>query len=127
MEFTKNAINWFEIPVLNFDRAKEFYSKIFDFQMPEMTMGDMRMGFLLYDQENDGVGGAIVQGEGCIPSETGTKVYLNGGSDLTIVLNKIEAAGGKIVLPKTEIGSDFGFFALFMDSEGNQLGLHSMT
>lgn len=127
MEFTKNAISWFEIPVVDFDRAKKFYSEIFDFEMPDMMMDNIRMGFLLYDQENEGVGGAIVHGEGCVPSDIGSKIYLNGGSDLNIVLNKVEKAGGKVILPKTDIGSGFGFFALFIDTEGNQLGLHSMT
>jgi uncharacterized protein len=127
MEFTTNAINWFEIPVTDFERAKLFYSSIFDFEMPEMMMDTTRMGFLLYDQENGGVGGAIVHGEGCIPNENGARIYLNGGSDLNIVLNRIEKAGGKILLPKTDIGSGFGYFALFIDTEGNQLGLHSMA
>jgi len=127
MEFTKNAISWVEIPVTDFDRAKKFYSAIFDYEMPEMMIDNIKMGFLLYDQEKEGIGGAIVQGEGCIPSEMGSKIYLNGGSDLNIVLNRIEKAGGKVILPKTEIGSGFGCFALFTDTEGNQLGLHSMA
>ncbi|WP_428224599.1 VOC family protein [Flavobacterium sp.] len=127
MEFNKNAINWFEIPVTDFERAKQFYSAIFDFEMPEMMMDAIRMGFLLYDQENEGVGGAIVHGEGCVPSEAGARVYLNGGSDLNIVLNRVENAGGAVVLPKTDIGSGFGFFALFKDTEDNLLGLHSMA
>lgn len=125
MEFTTNAVSWVEIPVTNFDRAKQFYSAIFDYEMPEMMMDTTRMGFLLHDQEK-GIGGAIVQGEGCEPSDKGSKIYLNGGSDLNIVLNRVENAGGKVILPKTDIGSGFGFFALFIDTEGNQLGLHSM-
>lgn len=127
MEFTKNAISWFEIPVTNFERAKTFYSTIFDFEMPEMMMGETRMGFLLYDQMNDGIGGAIVQGEGYEPSDKGSKVYLNGGSDLNLVLNRVENAGGTIILPKTEITPEFGFFAIFQDSEGNMVSLHSMA
>jgi len=61
---TKNAINWIEIPVSDFERAKKFYSAIFDFEMPEMQMGPQLMGFLLYDQPGGGIGGAIVKGEG---------------------------------------------------------------
>ena len=126
MEMVKNALNWFEIPVTDFERAKAFYSKIFDFEMPSMPMGNTMMGFLLNDQEGGGVGGAIVHGEGYVPSQQGTTVYLNGGSDLTVVLNRIEKAGGKVVVPKTKISDDYGFFAIFVDTEGNKVGMHSM-
>lgn len=125
MEMQKNAISWFEIPVSNFEKAKSFYSKIFDFDMPEMTMDGARMGFFLYDQQN-GVGGAIVHGEGNIPATTGVKVYLNGGDNLNNVLNRVESAGGKIVLTKTEITPEMGYFATFEDTEGNHVSLHSM-
>lgn len=123
---TTNAINWVEIPVTDFERAKAFYSKIFDYEMPEMNMEPFKMGFLLYDQEKGGVGGAIVQGEGCEPSTKGAKVYLNGGDDLSVVLGRVEAAGGKVIAPKTEIPPDFGYFATFEDTEGNHVSLHSM-
>ena len=126
MEMVKNALNWFEIPVTDFERDKAFYSKIFDFDMPSMPMGNTMMGFLLNDQEGGGVGGAIVHGEGYVPSKQGTTVYLNGGSDLTNVLNRVEKAGGKVVVPKTKITDEFGFFAIFVDTEGNKVGLHSM-
>lgn len=125
MEMTTNAISWFEIPVVDFERAKDFYSKIFDFDMPTMPMGPVTMGFLLHEREK-GVGGAIVHGEGT-PSKEGVQVYLNGGSDLQVVADRVEGAGGQIVVPKTEIGQGFGFFAFFIDTEGNKVGLHSMA
>ncbi len=121
----KNAIVWAEIPVLNFDRAKEFYSRIFDFEMTEMEMNTFRMGFFPMEQEEDGVGGAIVQGEGYIPSALGSKIYLNGGEDLTNVLDRIFVAGGKVILPKTQITEEIGYFAIFEDTEGNHVCLHS--
>lgn len=124
MEMLTHAIGWFEIPVSDFDRAKKFYSAIYDYDMPEMQMGPNRMGFLLSDQQA-GVGGAIVQGEGYTPSHHGPKVYLNGGSDLNVVLNRVEAAGGKVILPKTMITEEYGFFAIFEDSEKNLMHLHS--
>jgi len=67
-----------------------------------------------------------VQGEGGVPSQNGTMVYLNGGDDLAPLLARVAQAGGQVVVPKTEIGSDFGFFAHFVDTEGNKVGLHSM-
>ena len=90
-------------------------------------MGPLRMGFLLFDQEKRGVGAAIVQGETYVPSEKGIKVYLNGGNDLNTVLNRVKAAGGKIILPKTEINAELGYMAVFQDSEGNQISLHSVN
>lgn len=118
-----NAVNWFEIPVSDFERAKKFYSSIFDYEMFEINMQNLLMGFLPY--QGEGVSGAIVKGEGYEPSENGVIVYLNGGDDLQAVLDRIENAGGKILTPKMRVTDDIGHIALFLDSEGNRLGLHS--
>ena len=127
METFKNAISWFEIPVNDFARAKTFYQKIFDFEMPEMEMGPVRMGTLLHDRDGGGVGGAICFGEGYKPAGAdGPKVYLNCGDDLNTVLGRVEGAGGKSIFPKTEIAPDMGHFAFFSDTEGNVVGLYSM-
>jgi predicted enzyme related to lactoylglutathione lyase len=125
MEMLDNAITWFEVPVSNFDRAKKFYSAIYDYQMPETMVGPVRMGFFLYEQKLGRVGGAICFGQGYVPSLQGTLVYLNGGSDLNVVLNRVEKAGGKVLLPKTLIAPEHGYFARFLDTEGNLLALHS--
>ncbi|MBI5873758.1 MAG: VOC family protein [Candidatus Omnitrophica bacterium] len=123
----KNAINWFEIPVKNFDRGKKFYSTILGVEISEMSHPQLTYGILPFDMnmENSGVGGAIVQGEGYEPSNKGSLIYLNGGDDLSKVLSKVEKAGGKIILPKTSIGQN-GFMAHFLDTEGNKVALHSM-
>lgn len=121
----KNSINWFEIPVSDFDRAKKFYETLFNTEIFEMPFEDGRYGMFPADMENGGVGGAIVKGEGFVPSDIGTVVYLNGGDDLSSPLSRIEAVGGKIVLPKTSIGEN-GFMAHFIDTEGNRVALHSM-
>ena len=124
-----HAINWFEIPVSDFDRAKKFYETIFNYQMPENMMGPVKMGFLLYDFKNGGRGGAIVHyPQFYTPSENGTLVYLNCEPDLQDVLNKVESAGGKITKQKTEISPEqnLGFWALIIDTEGNRIALHSM-
>lgn len=126
MEMFQHAIKWAEIPVADFDRAKKFYSSIYDYEMPETMMGPHRMGFLLHDQQGLGIGAAIVQGEDYTPSNKGVKVYLNGGSDLNIVINRVEKAGGKIISPKMQITPELGCFASFEDSEGNHIYLHSM-
>lgn len=125
MEMVTNALNWIEIPVVDFERAKGFFSRIFDYEMPQHQMGPNLMGFLLYEQSK-GIGGAIVKGEGYIPSQQGTLIYLNGGTDLRVVLDRVEPAGGKVLVGKTEINPSLGYFAIFLDTEGNRLALNSM-
>lgn len=120
----ENAVNWFEIPVSDFDRAKSFYSTLFNSEINEMSHPEYRYGILPCDMEK-GVGGGIVQGEGYEPSDKGAVIYLNGGDDLSGPLSRVEQAGGKIILPKTSIGAN-GFMAHFIDTEGNRVALHSM-
>lgn len=121
----KNAINWVEIPVKNFDKAKLFYETIFGADMQLMEAMGMKSAFFPAELETGGIGGCIIQGEGYEPSSKGSLIYLNGGDDLSVPLSKVEAAGGKILLPKTAIGQN-GFMAHFTDPEGNKVGLHSM-
>ena len=109
-----NAINWFEIPVTDFARAKKFYETLFGMDIMEMPHPTFKYGMLPANMQNGGIGGGIVQGEGFEPSMTGALVYLNGGDDLNLPLSKVEAAGGKIVLPKTSIGPN-GFMAHFVE------------
>jgi uncharacterized protein len=125
VEMVTNALNWFEIPVADFDRAKSFYNAIFDFEMIQQPMAAGLLGFLPFDF-GKGVGGAIVKGEGYVPSAEGSLVYLNGGADLTTVLERVEPAGGRVLVGKTELPRGLGCFAIFLDSEGNRLALHSM-
>lgn len=127
MDVPLHAINWFEIPVADFDRAKKFYETIFQYQMPENKMGPARMGFLLYDFNSGGRGGAIVhQPHFHTPANNGTLVYLNCDPDLQKVLDRVEAAGGKAMQAKAEVAPGLGFWALIEDTEGNRVALHSM-
>jgi predicted enzyme related to lactoylglutathione lyase len=117
-----NAINWFEIPANDFDRAVKFYSNILDV---EMQVSDANgMSYAMFPVQ-EGVGGGIVKHEGFTPSDKGPLVYLNGGDDLNNVLSKVETAGGKVEMEKTKINDEYGFFAIFHDSEGNRMALHS--
>jgi uncharacterized protein len=124
MSSSPHALNWFEIPATNFARAKAFYEAVLGITIEPMVMGPTTMGFLSTDP--NAVGGAIVQGEGATPSQQGTTVYLNSGEDLAPMLARVTRAGGSVAVPKTDIGNDFGFFAHFIDTEGNKVGLHSM-
>ena len=120
----RNAINWFEIPVLDFERAIKFYETVLDIQM-QRPFNEMKYAMFPADMQQGGVGGGLLQEEGYKPSDHGTVVYLNGGEDLSVPLSKVEAAGGRIIMPKTGIGEN-GFMAHFMDTEGNRVALHSM-
>lgn len=118
-----NAINWFEIPVSDFDRAKKFYETIIGAEFPVMEAMGMKSAFFPVDLQK-GLGGCLIQGPGYEPSSKGALVYLNGDEDLNGILSKVDAAGGEIILPKTAIGAN-GFMAHFRDCEGNRIGLHS--
>ena len=124
-----NAINWFEIPVTDFDRAKAFYEAIFDFTMREHIGGNTRTGLFEYDREEDGCGGAIVHDpEFYTPSANGSLVYLNCEPDLQTVLDRVVDAGGKILQNKTIVAAsqDLGYWAMILDTEGNRVALHAM-
>ena len=118
----KNYVNWFEIPALSLERAAAFYSHIFGIEMKTVEMNGYAMAVF---PSSNGVGGAVVTGQGCTPGDSGTLLYLNGGNDLAPVLERVEPAGGRVVMGKTLINDDIGYFALFIDSEGNKLALHS--
>jgi uncharacterized protein len=118
----KSYVSWFEIPAINFQQAVDFYNHIYDIDM-EKNFDDQYA--MAYFPAQKGVGGAIVAGPGSTPSDTGPLLYLNGGNDLEKVLRKIEPAGGRVIMPKTLISEEAGYFAIFIDSEGNKLALHS--
>jgi predicted enzyme related to lactoylglutathione lyase len=121
----ENSLNWFEISVTDISRAKRFYETIFGIEMPEQEMMGMQMAFFPAEDMNGKVSGALVQSSSHKPSADGAKIYLNGNPDLSHALSKIEAAGGKVVMPKTKISEDIGHMAFFIDTEGNAVALHS--
>ena len=124
----KNAINWFEIPTTDYERAKSFYQNILDVEISDHHMPEknMKYGMFPHDIESGGIGGAIIQMDECKPSIEGSTVYLNGGEDLNNVLSKVENAGGQILMPKMSVDEN-GFIAQFIDTEGNRVALHSMN
>ena len=123
----KNAISWFEIPSNYIDRAQKFYEAIFDIEMIAMYMTQLQMRMFPIESPMN-IGGAICKsGDFYKPSaDSGPLVYLNANPDVQNILDKIEAAGGKIVIPKTEITPEYGHMAVFIDTEGNRIALHSV-
>ncbi len=120
----KNLISIVEIPTIDFSRAVTFYQAILNVSIEEIDMQGTQMG--VFPSDGEVVSVVLVKGDEYKTTVDGTIVYLNAGDDLQIVLGKIESSGGKIVVPKTEISPEIGFFAMFIDTEGNKLGLHSI-
>lgn len=123
-----NAISWFEIPSTDIERAQKFYEEIFHVKMQPMDMPSLKMRMFPIDDMMTGIGGAVVDSGGFHkPSLTeGPLIYLNGNPDVQVILDRTEAAGGKIMVPKTEISPEHGYMAVIMDTEGNRIGLHSV-
>jgi predicted enzyme related to lactoylglutathione lyase len=119
----KNLISIVEIPVADFSRAVAFYQHILNISIEEVEMDGNRMG--LWPGDGETVNVALVKGNDYQPTTAGTVAYLNAGNDLQPVLEKIAENGGQVLVPKTGISPEMGFFALFIDCEGNRLGLHS--
>lgn len=125
MDSTTNALNWFEISVSDIKRAKKFYETVFEIEMPVQEMMGMQMAFFPAEEMNGKVSGGLVQGPMHKPSADGAKIYLNGNPDLSKALGKVDAAGGKVTMPKTKISDDIGYMAFFIDTEGNAMAMHS--
>ena len=123
-----NAISWFEIGTTDLDRATKFYEAIFGIKLVPLDLDNIKMRMFPLDDMMTGIGGALVFSNGFHkPSSTdGPLIYLNGNPDLQKVLDKVEAAGGKIMLQKTEISPEYGFMGVMIDTEGNRIGLHSV-
>lgn len=121
----QNLINFIDIPATDFDRAVAFYTAVLELPIHQADVFGTKMGFFPSDGKN--TSGAIVQGEDYKPATEGILVYLNGGADLQIPLSKVEPNGGKIIVPKTHISDEVGYIAIFIDTEGNKMALHSMS
>ncbi|MHC1762226.1 MAG: VOC family protein [Negativicutes bacterium] len=112
-----NPVIWFEIPVANLEAAKKFYESVFGYDLVSYEMGPMKMAMFPMLDNVPGATGSLVKAEGYITSQTGSLVYFC-VDDIETTLRKINAAGGKVIQPKTSIG-EHGFIAHFADCEGN--------
>jgi predicted enzyme related to lactoylglutathione lyase len=123
----KNAISWFEIPASDLKRAQKFYESIMGKTFQELDLDNIRMRIFPIEDPM-GIGGSLCESGGFHkPSATdGPLIYLNADPDVQQVLDKVEGAGGKILVGKTEISPDFGFMAVILDTEGNRIAFHSL-
>lgn len=119
-----NIATWFELPVTDMPRAKNFYRNVLQAEFKDQEMDGFQMAII--DAEPGAVSGMLVLGEAYQPSQTGAVVYFNGGGDLSAPLERAVQQGGSVLLPKTPIhDGECGYFALFLDCEGNRVGLYS--
>ena len=123
-------VGWFEVPVTDMDRAVKFYNKVFNIEIAVHELGPLIMGWFPFteDQNRPGAAGSLVQHKDSYKpsSDHGVLIYFSSRTgNLEDELGRIEAAGGKILQPKTQISEDYGYMALFLDSEGNRVALHS--
>ena len=124
----KNAISWFEIPTEDLDRAQKFYETVFGITLVPLDVQNLRMRMFPIEEPTSGVGGALCYNKDFYkPSSTdGPLVYLNGNPDVQNILDKVQVAGGKVLVPKTQISPEYGYMAVFIDTEGNRIALHSV-
>ena len=119
----KKVINWFEIPSADFERAVAFYEKVFATTLKREAVRDIQLGVFPYDMP--GPSGAVCKMANLNPGSDGTLVYLDAGRDVAPLLERVTAAGGTVVLGKTLIREDIGHIGVFIDSEGNRVGVHA--
>lgn len=119
-----NIIGWFEIPVTDIDRAVKFYCRVFGYEtLQRMNFGGFEMAF--FPMNGEDVSGALCKGEHYVPTQEGVLIYFSAEPDLIEALERVEPAGGKVVMPKKIISEEYGYMALFLDSEGNRIAIHS--
>lgn len=119
----ETPLRWFEIPTLNLDRATDFYQEILAIALRRENCGGNPMAIFPYTCPHPG--GALVAMPELSPRDNGTTIYLDGGADLQHVLDRVIPAGGKVLMPKTDLGAGIGHIGMFMDTEGNRVGLYS--
>ena len=119
----QQRVVWFELPVVDLDRACKFYEALFGAPLQREQMGP-EVTIAVFPYDGTGVSGCLQRAPGLLPANNGTKVYLNADSGLDALLGRVEAAGGKVALPPVTLPGDMGRFAHMIDSEGNLVGLH---
>lgn len=119
-----NMVGWFEVPVNDMDRAKNFYETVFKVEISVHDFGGVLMGWFPDRGDVTGAQGTLIKQDTYVPSQEGTLLYFI-SDNVQNELDRVEAAGGTIYQPKTQISPEHGYMAAFIDSEGNRIALHS--
>lgn len=120
-----NAISWFEIPVTDMDRAQAFYETVLARKLRRENFGGQTLAVFPYDAP--ATGGALQAGANASArAGSGIRIYLDCMPSIDATLARVEAAGGQIVAAKSALPPGMGFIAHLRDTEGNEVGLHSL-
>ena len=115
----RKLFSWVEIPAVNMERAVKFYNALLGLELEILDFGAEKMACFPNDE------GAISMAPDFFPSRDGVLVSLNMENELDQALSTLVTMGGEILKPKTSIEAEGrGYFALFLDSEGNKVGLY---
>jgi len=114
----------FEIPFDDKKRAMKFYADAFDWKLTDMAEMSYVMAetTAVNEKQRPTEPGAINGGLFQRPKDAPNPVVYVGVSSVDQSLKKVQAAGGKIVTPKTPIPG-MGAYARVADTEGNVVGL----
>ena len=126
MSHTAAALNWFEIPVLDLDRAQRFYETLTGQSLRRESMGPS-LSLAVFPYTDPATGGCLFfDGGRTMPSRDGAILYLNGGECLDDALARLTQAGGQVSIPRVDLPDGMGSFVHFIDCEGNRVGLHAL-
>lgn len=118
-----NPVGWFDIHVANFERAKSFYAQVFGMKLVDLPVQWGKQAVFPFNPQYPNISGALVEKTDMQPQANNTIVYFE-TEDCVQEEMRIAQAGGTVVQPKMHIG-EFGYVSIFIDSEGNTVGLHS--
>lgn len=120
-----SAINWFEIPCADLQRAQSFYEAMLGRAMHRADLGGC-VPMVIFAHDDPGTGGCLVQGGGLEPShDKGVRIYLDCSPSVEAAMARVAKAGGKVLDECVELPNDIGFMAHIRDTEGNTIGLHA--
>jgi uncharacterized protein len=121
-----NIVGWFEIPVINMERALKFYETILKIKLTPTKILEYEMALFPEIEGGLGTPGALMMHQSFIPSDKGVLIYFTPPSgNLANELSRVEAAGGTVLQQKALITEEIGYWGVFLDTEGNRIGIHS--
>lgn len=120
----KNPVGWFEIPMLDVERATKFYETVLEIKLERRDVMGYEALWFPADYGSHGISGLLMKGDGYHPSATGPVIYFN-CDDIDAALARAETFGVTIKLRKKEIG-ETGWIAWLSDTEGNNIALLTM-
>lgn len=125
MELKRNVVGWFEIPVADMERAMKFYEAVLGYELSRNQLGELDMAWFPWVDDKMGAGGSLVKHEMYVPNPNGVVIYFT-APEMNAQLEKVEPAGGKVIMPRKKISDEHGYMAIVEDTEGNRIALHTM-